>query len=216
MADEPPVPNFAPDDPTDGRPTGEWQTRYPDPECQREIRFERNYLLFLLFVTPVLLILLQLPKAYFEERGFDYFGFLRYAYAWLGGLLGGTLFDIKWLYHTVARHLWNVDRRLWRLFVPHISGTLAFAVVLMISSGIVRIFDPSTLRSLSVCLAMGFMVGLFSDNATAKLKELGETLFGATHKPSIEGRKEVMNEHKRKSPNVIDYKNDKDDKTRER
>src|SRR5258708_35754919 len=105
MDEEPPVPDFAPVDPSDGRAPGDWTTRYPDEECQREIRFERNYLFILLFAVPVLLVLLQLPRSFFEGRGVDYYDFLRYAYAWLGGLLGGTVFDIKWLYHTIARNL---------------------------------------------------------------------------------------------------------------
>ena len=98
----------------------------------------------------------------------------------MGGTLGGTLFAIKWLYHVVARELWNMDRRLWRLFTPHISGGLAFAVTVLISSGIMRIFDAHATASHSVVVAVAFLVGYFSDSAVAKLTDIADTLFGTT------------------------------------
>jgi len=105
----------------------------------------------------------------------DYRIFLYYAFAWIGGTLGGTLFDIKWFYHCVAKDYWNEDRQWWRYFVPHISGALAFAFLVLISSGILTIFnlEPGN-ESLTVPIAVGFIVGYFSDTATAKLKEVAE------------------------------------------
>ena len=29
---------------------------------------------------------------------------------WTAGLIGGTVFDLKWLYHSVAKATWNQDR----------------------------------------------------------------------------------------------------------
>lgn len=175
---------FAPDDPTDGRKQGDWKTRYPDKECQLNIRKEAIYIGVLLFLTPILMLILwmRFPTYWFIIDEYHYEIILRYSIAWLGGTLGGTLFDIKWLYHSVARNLWNVDRRLWRLFTPHISGALAFAIILLISSGILKIFDKETIHSPSVILSIGFLVGYFSDSATAKLSELAETLFGTLKK----------------------------------
>ena len=94
----------------------------------------------------------------------------------MGGSLGGTLFTIKWLYHVVARELWNLDQRLWRLFTPHISGGLAFAVIALVSSGMMKIFDVKATHSPSVVVGMAFLVGYFSDNAVAKLTEIAATL----------------------------------------
>lgn len=103
---------------------------------------------------------------------------VKYSFSWLGGTLGGTLFAIKWLYHSVAKWKWNEDRKLWRYFTPPISGALAFIVVLLISSGVLKIFDQNAMRSPSLSLAIGFMVGYFSDSAIAKLSEVAQTLFG--------------------------------------
>ena len=94
--------------------------------------------------------------------------------------LEATLFTIKWLYHVVARELWNLDRRLWRLFTPHISGGLAFAVIALVSSGMMKIFDAKAMHTPSVVVGMAFLVGYFSDNAVAKLTEIADTLFGTS------------------------------------
>lgn len=62
--------------------------------------------------------------------------FNRYAYFFLGGQLGGTLFAVKYLYKVVARGYWHLDRRLWRIFTPIVAGGLGLAIGAMIDSGI--------------------------------------------------------------------------------
>ena len=104
---------------------------------------------------------------------------LVYSLAWLGGTFGGTMFDIKWLYHSVAKQIWHQDRRLWRVFTPHISGGLAFVVVALISSGLLRVFDRYATESKSLVFGLAFLVGYFSDNSIAKLAEVAGTIFGS-------------------------------------
>lgn len=177
------VPGFAPSDPTDGRDVLDWRSRYSDSEAQKNINREAIYLGgLLLFFVPTCMLTLWLdgPKLWFGIPDTKYPSIARYGIAWASGTLGGTLFSLKWLYHVVARGLWNMDRRLWRIFTPHISGGLAFAVTALISSGIVKIFDREAVNSLAMVVGVSFIVGYFSDNAIAKLSELAETLFGAT------------------------------------
>jgi hypothetical protein len=173
----------------------DWQSKYP-PEARRHIWLEGAYLAILLASVPLLSLLLWLetPKRWLGLTDQRYDPILKYGLAWLGGLLGGTLFSLKWLYHSVARQIWHVDRRPWRVFTPHISGGLAFAVVALVSSGIFRVFDRGATNSKSLVVSVAFLVGYFSDSAVAKLTEIAETLFGAsrarekhldTNKPAI-------------------------------
>lgn len=175
------IPGFAPDDPTDGRERLEWRSKY-EPDALRHIWFESAYLACLLLIIMIAMAILWLnyPKYWLGLTDQKYQRFLKYGIAWLSGVLGGTLFVIKWLYHSVARQMWHLDRRLWRFFTPHISGGLAFAIVALVSSGMFRIFDRQAVESLSQVVGVGFLVGYFSDSAVAKLTEIAETVFGTS------------------------------------
>jgi len=119
---------------------------------------------------------LQRPLALSADQ---YETFSRYSYAFLGGLLGGTLFDLKWLYHSVAKGKWHQDRRYWRLFTPFISAGLSFALVLLASSGLVPLLDDQGIRdSSAMTMGLGFLVGYFSDNTIAAMARLSDRLFG--------------------------------------
>jgi hypothetical protein len=176
------VPGFGASDPTDGRKVLEWQSRYPK-EAKREINIEAWYLGILLWLAPALLILLKCEKPVWAWRLVDppaQAAIAHFGMAWVGGMLGGTLFAMKWLYHVVARGLWNMDRRLWRIFSPLLSGGLAFGVFALISSGVLKIFDQHAAHSNAVTVGLSFLVGYFSDSAIAKLTEIADTLFGTS------------------------------------
>lgn len=171
---------FGQADPTDGRQRYDWKSKYSDPAAKREIRAEAIYLGILLFSMPAVMVLFWLgyPRRWLRVSDETYRPLLKYLFAWTSGSLGGVLFDLKWLYHTVARGLWHQDRRLWRIFTPHISGGLSFFVLALVASGGLRIFDGKATDSLALVLGLGFLVGYFSDSAIAKLTEVAETLFG--------------------------------------
>lgn len=173
---------FGQADPTDGRKPFEWLSKYTDPVAIKKQHAEAIYLGILLFLMPLLMMVLWLefPKYWFHLSDQKYAPLLKYGFAWAAGTLGGVLFDLKWLYHTVARGLWHLDRRLWRVFTPHISGGLSFFVLALISSGALRIFDSKATNSPALIIGLGFLVGYFSDSAIAKLTEVAETLFGTT------------------------------------
>ncbi len=194
MSNLPGAPGFAPADPTDGRPLLDWESKYV-PKAKKEIRVEAFYLGLLLAFLPVamLLVWLEVPRNLLRIPPEKYPVFSRFAVSWLSGTLGGTLFALKWFYHTVARHLWNLDRRLWRIFTPHISGGLSFSVFALVTSGIVRIFDSSALNSMPSIIGMGFLVGYFSDSAIAKLTEVATTLFGV-NQTKKEPEKQLVDE----------------------
>ncbi len=120
------------------------------------------------------------PEHWLHLGDGKYATLLKYGLAWFSGMLGGTLYAAKWLYHSVARQLWHLDRRIWRLFTPHISGGLAFVVISLIASGLLKVFDKHAVDSNAAVIGIGFLVGYFSDSAIAKLAELAETLFGTS------------------------------------
>jgi len=99
-----------------------------------------------------------------------------------GGGLGGTLFGLKWLYHSVAKGQWNLDRRLWRFFTPWISAILALAFIALVAADVVRLFNSSIIHRLSAVFGVSFLVGYFSDTTIGKLNEIVAVLFGRSSK----------------------------------
>lgn len=171
-------PGFAPLDPTDGRDLGNWKTRYPK-EAQKTIILEAIYLGLIFLLIPIILMLFIILKDY---QFFDNHIVRKYSFAWLGGTFGGVLFSLKWLYHSVAKNIWNEDRRLWRLFTPHLSGGFSFAMVVLISSNLINVFNPEALNRLGTIFGIGFLTGYFSDYAVGKFTDVAKTLFGVNQK----------------------------------
>jgi hypothetical protein len=179
--EDPVDPGFAPEDFTDGRRLGDWRSRY-EPQAWRSIRWEAAYLVAVLTVAAIgmFLVWLGYPQRVLRLSDQQSSVFARHALGVLSGILGGVVFGMKWLYHSFAKQLWNIDRRWWRYFTPVISGGLAFAMILVIES--FGVFDPTLVSTSGRTTAFGFLVGLFSDNALAKLAEVAQTLFGPAHK----------------------------------
>ena len=181
-------PGFSPADITDDRPVGEWTSRYTDPVATKKIRQEAAYLASHLAVAVAAVIAIAAISVCVEKEANESdtldsiraFGVLQAFSSWVGGLLAGTIYTIKWLYHVVGKGLWNVDRRLWRFFAPHLSGALGLAFVGILRSGLILIVDRQALSSVWMCFGVAFLVGYFSDSATAKMSEVAQTIFGTT------------------------------------
>lgn len=161
--------------PTDGRKEGYWQSRYPK-EAQKEINWEKKYVVFLMLTMAFLGIAMGIQcKCHSVDHPFMLsHKFHSFFFAWLGGTLGGLVFAGKWLYHSVANGFWNLDRRLWRILTPHLSGTLALVIVVIFSSDMLQ--TNQTFSIFKSC-GIGFLVGYFSDNAIGKLSELANVFF---------------------------------------
>src|SRR3546814_5851912 len=83
------------------------------------------------------------------------------------GVLGGTLFGLKYLYKVVARGWWNEDRELWRFFSPLLAGGLAFAVGALADAGLFG-FKVGENQSAASFVSWGFIAGYFADSASRK------------------------------------------------
>ena len=175
--------DFAPADYSDRRQPLEWQTRYPR-EARKKILYEAIYLaiVFALFVAGIFAVLLFRTSTESDGVRAADTPWLGCMCAWLAGTVGGTIFSIKWLYHSVAKQMWHEDRLLWRIFAPHVSGAVAFFTLLLTASGLLQIFNAKVIEQPIQVLGFGFLVGYFSDKALAKLAETADTLFGALKK----------------------------------
>lgn len=97
------------------------------------------------------------------------------------GLLGGTVYGGKWLYHAVAKGIWSEDRAIWRFLSPWISLGTTLGVSSLFFAGLFKAGGsaPSTFSGHSL-VGIGFLIGYFSDMALAKMKDVTEVLFGET------------------------------------
>lgn len=178
----PVVPAVIPHDETDGRAIDQWKSRYP-PAARSEIAWEATAvgaisvgsLLMIFFLWSGLLT--QWTGCVACARP----AFTRYGYFFLGGVLGGTLFGIKYLYHVVARGFWNQDRRLWRLLSPLLSGSLAFVIGALTDAGLLGLTTSAS--KAPAFLSLGFITGYFGDKALAKMTEIADVIFGTRDAP---------------------------------
>lgn len=167
-------------DPTDGREKCDWKSGY-EVEALKEIKWERKFLstLFaaILIVSGGLCILSKTLLFSTTEVN----SYCPYIFGALGGTLGGTVFSMKWLIHSVARNFWNIDRQLWRILTPFISTAIALIITILFNSDLVPSSDDY-IWPISKSFGVGFLSGYFSDNAIGKLTELAQVLFGSNTK----------------------------------
>lgn len=107
--------------------------------------------------------------------------------ALLGGLLGGLLQDAKFFYKSVGDGNWIWDKLWWRLLTPLLSGAMGFSVfVILMAFGHI---ESLAKESEYYPYGIGFLTGLFADNAMQKLRDIAYVVFGtpkeAIHKPDI-------------------------------
>ncbi|MCK4837687.1 MAG: hypothetical protein KAS94_02735 [Desulfobulbaceae bacterium] len=172
-------PNAGVGDPTDGRDAHDWKSKY-SPEARKEINHEAIAIVFTICLVYVILLMvwkgwaclwlsITIPEKIII--------FNRYAYFGLSGLLGGTVFSMKYLYRTAARGWWHQDRKLWRMTSPLVGMVLAFVVGAMIDS---RMLPTNGSISASYAISIGFLVGYFADQAIAKMYEVAMVVFGTS------------------------------------
>ena len=168
---------------TDGRKQYDWESKYP--ECaQKEMKKEAIYIAIILIIAFSLLIFivgglidkvgnligLEAKKSASLEGVIIYF---------FSGLLGGTIFGLKYFYRVVSRGYWSQDRKYWRFFSPWISACVAFVVGCMVLSGYI---NATQTQSFAAEICVGFITGYFADEAVGKMSEVATALFGSNSK----------------------------------
>jgi len=183
------------DNKLDHRLVGQWKSRYGKAAwCQIAIEF--TYLVAVLIACMIALVWLGYhvaPPTPMDVRAVSFFGipfeyprdrtFLLWTGIALSGTVGGCCFALKWLYHSVAKGLWNQDRILWRLIVPILSGAVSVFVSLLVASGLLSLIDTRFFASFYGAIGTGWLVGYFSDNVLASLQKLAHKWFGTVDDP---------------------------------
>jgi hypothetical protein len=175
--------DFAPSDLTDDRAENMWRSRYRERRAILQIVAEAIYLGALILATAAALLLVWqgTPRSWLGVDAARYVTFRIYAFAWISGTLGGTLFSVKWLYHSLGKGIWNADRLAWRVFTPHLSGAVSFGLLALATSGVFEILNHELLRSGPAVVGTAFVLGYFSDYTVARLYKVAKHLLGGPH-----------------------------------
>jgi hypothetical protein len=174
----------------DHRRRGQFKSRYPKSALW-QIALEFAYLFLLLSLAVAGLLFIGYVAGASTPEDSRSFGIISYPRdrslllvltVALSGIVGGSAFALKWLYHSVAKWTWNCDRLWWRLIVPVLSGVLALFVSALVTTGTVAVFNPNFFKSFYGALGGGFFIGYFSDNVLAALQNLAVKWFGTVDK----------------------------------
>lgn len=165
--------------PDDGHESWEWKTKYSE-DAWKLIWRELIYLGILFLLALIVLVLHMTGVLYSWHSAkvieptvaIDLDIFCRGAYCIIMGFLGGTIYDIKILYKSVARGKWHQDRLIWRIATPWVSMALTIVVASMMAE---EIFSSA---SVFVSIVIGFFAGYFSESAIGKLYSIAQVLFG--------------------------------------
>ena len=156
---------------TDGREPYDWESKYP---LEARKKFFSLVGLFLNWCGIFSNLLKVGAEQVVSSEVFE--GTILYFFS---GLLGGTIFGIKYFYRVVARGYWTQDRRYWRIFSPWVSSCIALVVGCMVVSGYI---NADQNPSIAVGTCIGFIAGYFADEAVGKMSEVATALFGSNTK----------------------------------
>lgn len=171
----------------DGRDVGEWASRYP---AGAWLQIVPEFLLLTVYLVLPSFFLLEAviePPEGSARVGYVYSTLLgvyvsaanaKWIALALAGFIGGAVFDLKWLYHSVAKGIWNRDRCLWRVIVPFNSAMVSLFTGFLFASGIVPFLKDESFENVLTLLGFGFVFGYFSDNILAALQNLARKVFG--------------------------------------
>jgi len=106
--------------------------------------------------------------------------------AGLGGIIGGLLHSLKWFYRTIGNGEWTWDKLWWRFMNPLVAGVMGFSIFIVFRSGIQKgaLTEPANGKEALIAYSVGFLTGLFADNAMGKLRDIAYVFFGPTAPPA--------------------------------
>lgn len=179
----------------DNRAFGDFASRY-GPSVWAQIVFELALLVMYLGMAMYGVALSLWLRSHQPVSALERYLHAVAPWGWIffAGVVGGSLFALKFLYHAVAKNEWNRDRILWRFIVPINSVVLAIFLAFGVASKIVPFLDDRTIANLYAGLFFGFFVGYFADHALARLQRLALDWFGTVDRPGRSGDVKTTNE----------------------
>jgi hypothetical protein len=97
----------------------------------------------------------------------------------LGGITGSWIYAIRWYVKAVTGKLWSHDFIVWRLTAPFVGIFLSVSTYVIMETGLLGVtFNKNGADPNTYAYAIGFLVGLFSDDVMKKLAEVAKTVFG--------------------------------------
>jgi hypothetical protein len=107
--------------------------------------------------------------------------------ALLFGILGSSIHGIASHVTWIATNKWNIRWVFWYIARPIIAAALAILVYVVLRAGLITTVQPAV--SLYGIAAVSALVGLFSSQATQKLRDMFDSIFGIVKKPAEKGEK---------------------------
>lgn len=155
------------------------RSRYPD-DAWRQIRREGLFLACVPLMAALVITILTLVK-------FDEHDIVRaILICGLGGITGSWMYSVRVYVHSVIHGHWRSDYVVERLTTPFTGIFLAVSAYTLIETGMLGVTfshnqdtDPAFYS-----YAIGFFVGLFSEDVMGKLTGVAKTFFG---KPTDDG-----------------------------
>ncbi len=156
-----------------------WASRYPDDAWKR-IKLEGVFLACIPLLGALVIAILLLGEfaAHPTVRAILICG--------LGGITGSWMYSVRVYVHSVMRGHWRTDYVVERLTTPFTGVFLAVSAYTLIETGMLGItfnIKQDSDRAFYM-YAVGFFVGLFSEDVMGKLTGIAKNFFG---KPADHG-----------------------------
>ncbi|WP_083444834.1 hypothetical protein [Herbaspirillum rhizosphaerae] len=145
---------------------------------EAQIKFEFWYLVAIFLLSVGAMLFLQFGNNWLGIRHDDKL----VVFAYLGGFLGGWVYDTKWFYRVTARgknnqypFRWQPHKFYWRVLTPFLSGLVALATFFLATSD----FLPISIKhkdSARAAFATSFLLGYFSDLVLSRLAAWAEKI----------------------------------------
>ena len=172
MASPAPAPVITPPAPAPTPEVAKWESAYPE-EAWKRIRAEGIYLGCVLIAAVAVAFLMLRVDAQAHPTA------KKLLCCGLGGITGSWIYAIRWYVKAVTGKLWAHDFIVWRLTAPFVGIFLAVSTYLIMETGLLGItFNKNNSEANTYAYAIGFLVGLFSDDVMKKLAEVAKTVFG--------------------------------------